>query len=81
VSLAELGLRAPGDAEEDVDRLVADRQPPPLLEAERLVEGDRAVGVGVAVGVDQLHCSSWYIPQLASGYRVALLFARRGEER
>src|SRR3954453_8106583 len=44
------------NAHEHVDRLVADRHPPPLLEAERLVEGDRAVDVADAVaGVDQLH--------------------------
>src|SRR6185437_883002 len=32
-----------GQAHEDVDRLLADRHPPHLLEAEILVEGDRAV--------------------------------------
>jgi hypothetical protein len=32
------------DAEEIVDRLAADRKLSPLLEAERLVEGDRALG-------------------------------------
>ena len=44
-----------GQAHEDVDRLVADRHPAGLLEAELLVEGDRAVDVadpvaGVEVG-------------------------------
>src|ERR671924_1153327 len=44
------------DAEEVVDRLVADRQLAPLLEAERLVEGDRPLRIGHAVArVDQLH--------------------------
>src|SRR5215213_3560104 len=41
---------------EDVDRLVADRHPPPLLEAEGLVERDRAIDVADAVaGVEKLH--------------------------
>src|SRR3954470_3765875 len=41
---------------EDVDRLLADRHPPPLLEAEGLVERDGAIDVADAVaGVDQLH--------------------------
>src|SRR5437868_13211616 len=41
---------------EHVDRLVADRDPSDLLEAERLVERDRAVDVGDAVaGVDERH--------------------------
>ena len=43
---------------EDVDGLVANRQPPSLLEAERLVERHRAVDVRDAVaGVNQLHVS------------------------
>ena len=43
-----------GEVHEDVDRLVADRDAADLLEAERLVEGDRAVDVGDAVaGVDE----------------------------
>src|SRR3954451_15133706 len=43
-----------GQAHEDVDRLVADRHAPALLEAEGLVEGDRAVDVADAVaGVDE----------------------------
>jgi hypothetical protein len=41
--------------EEVVDRLVADRQLAPFLEAERLVERDRALRIGDAVaGVDEL---------------------------
>src|SRR5439155_6287616 len=44
-----------GQAHEDVDRLVADRQPPALLEAERGVERDRTVDIADAVaGVDQV---------------------------
>src|SRR3954454_20864820 len=44
------------ETHEHVRRLVADRHPPPLLEAERLVEGDGAVDLADAVaGVDQLH--------------------------
>src|SRR3954451_14152839 len=43
-----------GQAHEDVDRLFADRQAPALLEAEALVEGDRAVDVADAIaGVDE----------------------------
>jgi L-alanine-DL-glutamate epimerase-like enolase superfamily enzyme len=43
-----------GQAHEDVDRLLADRDPADLLEAEPLVEGDRAVEVSDPVaGVDQ----------------------------
>src|SRR5215213_8189546 len=43
-------------AHEDVDRLVADRQPATFLEAERLVESDRAVDFRDAVArVDELH--------------------------
>src|SRR3954468_9871725 len=43
-----------GQAHEDVDRLVADRHAPALLEAEGLVEGDGAVDVADAVaGVDE----------------------------
>jgi hypothetical protein len=42
----ELGLRLAGNAEEVVDRLLADRQLAALLEAERLVERDRSLGVG-----------------------------------
>ena len=43
-------------AHEDVDRLLADRHPAALLEAERLVEGDGAVDVADPVaGVDELH--------------------------
>ena len=46
---------SPGEVHEDVDRLVADREAADLLEAERLVERDRAVDVGDAVaGVDQV---------------------------
>ena len=46
----------PWQAHENVDRLVANRKLPALLEPERLVEGDRADGVGDSVaGVDQLH--------------------------
>src|SRR5688572_2256045 len=49
-------VAVPRDAHEDVDRLVADRQLPPLLEPERLVESDRSLRVGDAVaGVDELH--------------------------
>ena len=45
-----------GNAEEVVHRLLADRQLPPLLEPERLVERDRLLGIGDAVtGVNQLH--------------------------
>ena len=56
VGQLELRLLLPGHAEEVVHRLVADRQLTPLLEAERLVEGDRPLRVGDAVaGVDQLH--------------------------
>src|SRR3954452_19385286 len=44
------------EAHEDVDRLLADRHPPPLLEAEGLVERDGAIDVADAVaGVEQLH--------------------------
>ena len=43
-----------GQRHEDVDRLVADRHPPHLLEAELLVEGDRAVDVADPVaGVEE----------------------------
>src|SRR5919198_2039333 len=50
-----------GEAHEDVDRLVADRQPAALLEAERLVEGDRPVDVGDAVaGMNELHTGRAY---------------------
>src|SRR4051812_29499147 len=43
------------ESHEDVDRLVADREPGELLEAELLVEADRAIDVRDAVaGVDQL---------------------------
>src|SRR4051794_12981628 len=43
-----------GKAHEDVDRLVADRHAPALLEAQGLVEGDRAVDVADAIaGVDE----------------------------
>jgi hypothetical protein len=49
--VAVLGL-----VHEDVGRLVADRRAADLLEAQRLVEGDRAVDVGDPVaGVDQAH--------------------------
>src|SRR5262249_59547178 len=45
-----------GQPHEDVDRLLADRKPPTLLEAERLVEGDGTIDVRDAVaGVDELH--------------------------
>jgi hypothetical protein len=45
-----------GLVHEDVDRLVFDRDASDLLEAERFVEGDRAVDVGDAVaGVDEWH--------------------------
>jgi hypothetical protein len=45
-----------GQAHEDVDRLVADRHPAPLLEPERLVELDGAVDLADPVaGVNQLH--------------------------
>src|ERR671924_1049231 len=54
----ELGRVFAWDAEEVVDRLVADRQLAPLLEAERLVEGDRPLRIGHAVArVDQLHAA------------------------
>src|SRR5581483_10148163 len=44
-----------GEAHEDVDRLVADGDPPDLLEAELLVEVNRAIDLLDAVaGVDQL---------------------------
>src|SRR4029079_19044597 len=47
-----------GEAHEDVDRLVADRHPPPLLEAERLVELHGAVDVADPVaGVNELHAA------------------------
>src|SRR6185295_16317665 len=51
-----------GQAHEDVDRLVADRQLAPLLEAERLIESDRAVAIGDPVArVDELgHETSLY---------------------
>jgi hypothetical protein len=40
VSQLETGLRfALGEAEEDVDRLLADRHPPQLAHAKRFVEG------------------------------------------
>ena len=52
----QLGAVRPGHAEEVVDRLVADRQLAPLLEPERLVEGDRLLGIADAVaGVNELH--------------------------
>ena len=52
-----------GQAHEDVDRLVADRQAADLLEAERLVEGDGAVDVADSVaGVDQLGCHAPTLP-------------------
>src|SRR3954454_10643306 len=56
VVVGELEPRAVvGEAHEDVDRLVADREAPDLLHPERLVEGDRAVDVADAItGVDQL---------------------------
>src|SRR5687767_6811060 len=44
------------ESHEDVDRLVADRHAPPLLEAERLVELHGAVDVAdLVAGVDELH--------------------------
>ena len=44
------------EAHEDVDRLFANRHPPALFEAERLVEGDGAVDLTDPVaGVDELH--------------------------
>ena len=50
---------SPRQPHEHVDRLVADRHAPPLLEAERRVERDRAVDLADAVaGVDQLHRQS-----------------------
>ena len=56
VGQLELRQSACRDAEEVVHRLVADRQLAPLLEAERLVERDRLLGVGDAVtGVNELH--------------------------
>src|SRR4051812_29666247 len=46
----------PGQAHEDVDRLVPNRKLAALLEPERLVERDRAVWIGDSVaGVDQFH--------------------------
>src|SRR4051794_6975845 len=43
-------------AHEDVDRLVADRHPGALLEAERFVEADGTVDVADAIaGVQELH--------------------------
>ena len=43
-----------GQVHEDVDRLVADRHPPGLLEAELLVEGDRPIDVAYPVtGVEE----------------------------
>jgi hypothetical protein len=54
VGQLELGLVLARNAEEVIDRLVADRQLPTLLEAERLVERDRTLGVGDAVtGVEK----------------------------
>ena len=48
-------VSVPGDVHEDVDRLVTDREAADLLEAERLVERDRAVDVGDPVaGVNQV---------------------------
>src|SRR2546428_13862571 len=45
-----------GLVHEHVDRLIANRNAPDLLEAERLIEGDRTIAVGDAVaGVDQWH--------------------------
>ena len=44
------------EAHEDVDRLLANRHPPALFEAERLVEGDGPVDLPDPVaGVDELH--------------------------
>src|SRR4029453_14019192 len=49
-------VAVPGQAHEDVDRLFADRHPPPLFEAERLVERDGAVDLTDPVtGVNELH--------------------------
>src|SRR5205085_11215591 len=48
-----------GQAHEDVDRLVANRHPPALLEPERLVERDRPLDIGDPVaGVNELHAPS-----------------------
>ena len=59
VGQLELGLRLPRDAEAVVHRLLADRQLASLLEPERLVEGERPLGIRDAVaGVDQLQVES-----------------------
>ena len=52
----ELGQLLPGHTHEDVGRLVSYRHLSSLLQAERLIEGDRAGGVRDPVaGVDQGH--------------------------
>src|SRR5436853_7523400 len=57
VVVGELEARVvAGEAHEDVDRLIADREAGALLEAERLVEADRAVDVADPVArVQELH--------------------------
>src|SRR5215218_930077 len=56
-----------GEAHEDVDRLVADRHPPALLEAQRLVELHRAVDVADPVaGVNELH-GAQYVASTRAG--------------
>src|SRR6185503_20806523 len=70
VGQLELGLRLPGHAEKIVDRLVANRQLAPLLEAQCLVERDRPFGIGDPVaGVDELHAAeSTRAPPRAGGH-------------
>ncbi len=59
-------VAVPGEAHEDVDRLVADRHPPALLEAERLVELHGPIDVADPVaGVDELRHRDCRLP----GYR------------
>src|SRR5665648_614259 len=67
-----------GLVHEDVEGLIADRDAPDLLEAERLVKGNRAVDVGDAVaGVDERHARQSMRPAVATRRPRSAIRARR----